>query len=339
MFYSGNYDNLRIQNNTCARREQMGANRYIKLMPDMAVFVRVVETGSFSTAAMELGMTPSAVSRQVSRLEQALSVKLLERTTRKLRLSESGSEAYQRCLEMVNAAKATMEVADKFVALPQGLLRVGMPKAFGKSVVTPLIPGFLERYPQVDVQLILTDRHVDLINDDADLVIRITSQPADGLVARPLMSIDQVLCATPSYLAQHGTPKQPQDLCSHSCLYLGENAGDSDWHFIRQGETTIIKVRGRYVVNHSEARLEGVLQNLGIGCLPYFIVRNALEQGLVKAVLTDWEFVAAYQGTAFIQYLPTRYLAPKMRVFIDYLATHLEADLKPLDRRRLAAGK
>ena len=97
-------------------------------------------------------------------------------------------------------------------------------------------------------------------------------------------------------------------------------------------------MRGRYVVNHSEARLEGVLQNLGIGCLPYFIARAPLEQGLVRAVLTEWEFVAAYQGTAFIQYLPTRYLAPKMRVFIDYLAAHMEADLKPLDRRRLAAG-
>lgn len=317
----------------------MSANRYIKLMPDMAVFVRVVETGSFSAAAQELGMTPSAVSRLVSRLEQALSVRLLERTTRKLRLSESGSEAYQHCQEMVCAARSAMEVADKFVAVPQGLLRVGMPKAFGKAVVSPLIPDFLGKYPQVDVQLILTDRHVDLINDDADLVIRITGRPADGLVARPLMSIDQVLCATPDYLAQYGIPKQPQDLCEHSCLYLGETPGDSDWHFLREGETTIIKVRGRYAVNHSEARLDGVLQHLGIGCLPYFIVRNALERGLVRAILTDWEFIATYQGTAFIQYLPTRFLAPKMRVFIDHLATQLEADLKPLDRRQLTTDK
>ncbi|MEO6920673.1 MAG: LysR family transcriptional regulator [Collimonas sp.] len=316
----------------------MSNHRYIKLMPDMAVFVRVVETGSFSAAALELGMTPSAVSRQVSRLEKALAIRLLERTTRKLRLSESGSETFLRCQDMVSAARAATEVADKFVALPRGLLRVGMPKAFGKSVVAPLIPGFLEKYPQVDVQLILNDRHLNLINDDADLVINITQQPAEGLAARPLMSVDQVLCATPAYLARHGTPRQPQDLCGHSCLSLGENPGDADWRFLRKGEATIVKVSGRYVVNHSGARLEGVLQHLGIGCLPYFTARSALEQGLVKALLSDWEFVSAYQGTAYIQYLPTRYLAPKMRVFIDYLAQHLEADLKPAARQRLATS-
>jgi DNA-binding transcriptional LysR family regulator len=312
----------------------MSNHRYIKLMPDMAVFVRVVETGSFSAAALELGMTPSAVSRQVSRLEQALAVRLLERTTRKLRLSESGSEIFERCRDMVKAARAAMEVADKFVGAPRGLLRVGMPKAFGKSVVAPLIPGFLERYPQVDLQLILNDRQLNLLNDDADLVIYITHQPAEGLAARPLMSVDQVLCATPEYLARHGTPRQPQDLCGHSCLSLGETPSDADWRFLRKGEATIVKVNGRYVVNHSEARLEGVLQHLGIACLPHFTARSALEQGLVTALLTDWEFVSTYQGTAYIQYLPTRYLAPKMRVFIDYLVQHLEGDLKSSERQR-----
>jgi DNA-binding transcriptional LysR family regulator len=301
----------------------MGNNRFIKLMPDMAVFVRVVETGSFSAAALEFGMTPSAVSRQVSRLEQALSVRLLERTTRKLRLSEAGAEAYQDCLKMVAAARAALDVANKFVALPQGLLRVSMPKAFGKTVVSPLMPAFLRQYPEVDVQLILNDRRLDLINDDVDLAIYITDRPPDGVVARALMQIDQVLCATPEYLAEHGTPVHPQELSRHNCVYLGETADDAEWRFRRGAETSTIKVHGRYIANHSEVRLEGVLQHLGIGCLPYFTARSALAEALVVPVLADWEFLAAYQGTAFIQYLPNRYLARKMRVFIDYLVQHL----------------
>lgn len=316
----------------------MSNHRYIKLMPDMAVFVRVVETGSFSAAAAELGMTPSAVSRQVSRLEQALAVRLLERTTRKLRLSESGNEAFQRCQEMVNAAKAAMAVADKFVSVPRGLLRVGMPKAFGKAVVAPLVPGFLQKYPQVDMQLILNDRQLNLLDDDADLVIQITRHPVEGLAARPLMAVEQVLCATPEYLARHGTPRQPHDLCGHSCLSLGETPGDADWRFLRKGEATIVKISGRYVVNHSEARLQGVLQHLGIACLPYFTARNAIEQGLVTVLLSEWEFVSSYQGTAYIQYLPTRYLAPKMRVFIDYLVEHLHPESRQAEQPRLATS-
>ena len=301
------------------------------------MFVRVVETGSFSAAALELGMTPSAISRQVSRLEHALSVRLIERTTRKLRLSESGTETYKRCQEMIGAARAAMAVADKFIAMPQGLLRVGMPKAFGKIMVSPLVPGFLHKYPKVDVQLILTDRNVDLINDDADLVIRITDQPTDGLVARPLMPIDQVLCATPTYLNEHGTPQHPRDLSQHQCLYLGETSGDCDWRFRRPGEGVTVRVHGRYITNHSEVRLNGVLQHLGIGCLPHFVARTAIEQGLITTVLSDWEFVATYQGTAFALYLPTRYLAPKMRIFIDHLVQNLQPDETELQRLPLQA--
>ncbi|WP_225869937.1 LysR family transcriptional regulator [Glaciimonas sp. PCH181] len=303
----------------------MGNNRFIKLLPDMAVFVRVVETGSFSAAALELGLTPSAVSRQVTRLEQSLSVRLLERTTRKLRLSEPGKEAYRDCQKMVAAAKSAMDVAQQFVSLPQGLIRVSMPKAFGKTVISPLMPAFLQQYPEVDVQLILTDRQPDLNNDDVDLAIYMTDNPPDGVVARPLMQVTQVLCATPRYLAEHGTPDHPGALSGHNCIYLGETANDAEWHFRRGGETTTIKVHGRYIANHSGVRLDGILQHLGIGCLPHFTATAALEEGLIVRVLTDWEFLAAYQGTAFLQYLPNRYMALKMRVFIDYLTLHLHS--------------
>jgi len=304
----------------------MRTNQFLHLLAEMATFVRVVDCGSFSAAAAELGMTPSAVSRHITRLERALALRLLERTTRKLRLSEAGAEAYRRCAEMVRAARATMALSGELIAQPQGLLRVSMPKAFGRVVLSPLMPAFLRAYPDVTLQLIVNDRSIDPIRDQVDLVISITERPVEGLAARPLMAVPQVLCASPAYLAERGTPRVPQDLAGHSCLSLGADANDHQWRFRRAGQRASVSVAGRLVVNHSEMRLDGVLQHLGIGCLPQFTARQALADGRVVAVLPDWEFVAAYQGTAYIQYLPTPYLAPTMRVFIDYLVQQLAPD-------------
>lgn len=289
----------------------------------MAVFVRVVECGSFTIAARELGMTPSAASRQVTRLEKALRMRLLERTTRKLKLSEPGVEAFRHCRDMLSAAHDAVGVADRFMEAPHGLVRVSVPKAFGRVVIQPLIPSFLEQYPAVDLQLLVTDRDVDLIDDCVDIAIRVTDTPAPGLVARPLTEVRHVLCATPTYLAAHGVPTHPDDLATHDCLYLGEHPGDNLWHFRRGDDSTTVPVRGRYVVNHSEMRLEGILHHLGIGCLPYFTARAALGDGRVVQVIENWQFIAPYQGTAFALYAPNRFLPPKFRVFIDHLVENL----------------
>ena len=155
----------------------------------MAAFARVVDAGSFSGAARQLGLTPSAVSRQVARLEGVLRVRLLERTTRKLRLTEAGSAAFTRCQALVAAAREVMALSDSQSATPRGLVRVSMPKAFGRQVVHPLMPSFLARYPEVDVQLIITDRTVDLFEESVDLAIRITDAPPPGLAGRPLTTI------------------------------------------------------------------------------------------------------------------------------------------------------
>jgi len=297
----------------------MGTNNPLALLSEMATFVRVVETGSFSAAARQLDLTPSAVSRQVARLEQALSTRLLERTTRKLRLSESGTEAFKRCQEMVHAARSVMDMSGRFGGEAEGLVRVSVPKAVGRFVLHPHMPEFLHRYPKVDVQLILEDRYLDLIDDQVDLAIRITDQPPPGLAGRPLIPIEHLICATNDYLEQHGWPQHPHDLAEHSCIYLGENANDRRWKFRKGAETVTVTVHGRYIANHTEVRLEGVLQHLGIGSLPYFTARRALEAGDIVQVLPDWDFIASYYGTAWILYSPTRYLSPKLRVFIDYL--------------------
>ncbi|MDP2147458.1 MAG: LysR family transcriptional regulator, partial [Pseudomonas sp.] len=181
----------------------MSINLPLPLLGEMAIFVKVVETGSFSEAARQLGASPSAVSRSISRLEQALATRLLQRTTRKLRLSEGGEEVFKRCQEMVSAARSVMEVSGQYTHEAEGLVRVSVPKAVGRFVVHPHMPEFLRRYPKVDVQLILEDRQVDLIDDNVDLSIRITDSPPPGLVGRQLLPIEHLLCATPQYLAAH----------------------------------------------------------------------------------------------------------------------------------------
>ena len=196
----------------------MSINNPLDCLPDMAVFARVVDAGSFSAAARQLGVTPSAVSRQVARLEDVLRVRLLERTTRKLRLTEAGTAAYSRCQAMVAAAREVLALSDTNTATPRGLLRVSMPKAFGRQVVHPLMPAFLRQYPEVDVQLVITDRTVDLFEESIDLAIRITDAPPPGLAGRPLMRIPHFVCASPAYLAERGQPGHPRELAQPSCL-------------------------------------------------------------------------------------------------------------------------
>ncbi|MBC2657035.1 LysR family transcriptional regulator [Pseudomonas sp. MSSRFD41] len=297
----------------------MSINLSLPLLAEMAIFVRVVETGSFSEAARQLGSSPSAVSRSVSRLEKALATRLLQRTTRKLRLSDGGEEVFKRCREMVSAARSVMEISGQFTHEAEGVVRVSVPKAVGRFVVHPHMPEFLRRYPKVDVELLHEDRDVDLIDDHVDLAIRITDRPPPGLIGRQLLRIDHLLCATPQYLAEHGTPGHPQDLRQHSCIYLGETPSDARWKFTQGSKAATVAVRGRYAANHTGVRLDAVLQHLGIGSLPYFTARHALEQGLIVQVLPEWTFLASYHGGAWLLHSPTRYLPPKLRVFIDYL--------------------
>ena len=302
------------------------------LLAEMAVFVQVVESGSFSAAARLLGTSPSATSRSVAKLEQALALQLLHRTTRKLRLSEQGEEAFLRCRSMLDAAHSVMEISGQGAVEPEGLISVSVPKAVGRFVLHPHIPAFLRRYPKVDVRLRLEDRYMDLIDDRVDLALRITDRPSPGLIGRQLMTIEHLLCATPEYLAQHGTPQQPQDLAQHSCIYLGETPNDARWKFRRSGKTVTVNVRGRYAANHTGVRLDAVKQHLGIGSLPYFTARQALGSGEVVQVLPEWDFLSSYHGGLWLLYAPNQHLPPKLRVFIDYLVACLakEPQLKRL---------
>lgn len=304
----------------------MSTNQSISLLQEMAIFVKVVETGSFSETARQLGNTPSAISRAISRLEHALGTRLLQRTTRKLRLSESGKQVYAYCLEMVNAAQAVIDNSGKFNSEPHGTVRISVPKAVGHYLLHPHIPEFLERYPKVDVQMLLEDKLIDFIDDEIDLAIRITNEPSLGLKGRKLIEIDHVIVATAEYLEKNGMPQQPQDLKEHQCIYLGEQASDSKWKFQKENKTTSVSVKGRYSANHTGIRLDAALKHMGIASLPYFVARHALETQALIQVLPDWYFKTYYSGDAWLLYPPTRYLAPKIEVFIHFLAEKLKLE-------------
>ncbi len=272
----------------------------LNLLPDLALFVQIVDRGSFSAVARQNGITPSAVSRSVSRLEREMGCKLLQRTTRKLRLSDAGETIYQHAQQMLEAARQAMDSAGSRQTVAQGKLTLSVPKAVGRFVIHPLMMAFFHRYPQVDVCLRLEDRPLDFIDDGIDLALRITDTPSPGLHGKPLMPIRHVICATEAYLQQHGTPYTPQDLRAHSCISLGETPADARWKFRREGKTETVQTYGRYAANHTAVRLDAVRQHLGIGSLPLFTAREALANGDIVQVLPEWEFISSYSGDLWL---------------------------------------
>jgi DNA-binding transcriptional LysR family regulator len=294
------------------------------LLPDMAVFARVVDAGNFSVAARQLGTTPSTVSRQIKRLEEALATRLLERSTRKVRVTESGAQVVRYCRDMVSAASAAVDAAGQLGGRAQGKVSVSAPTAFAKTVIHPLVPGFLHAYADVDLQLLFSDHEVDPLDADLDLVIRLTQHPPPGLAGRRLGSVRWVLCASQAYLHARGTPAHPRDLVHHDCLYLGETADDNRWRLRRGTQTHSVDVSGRYIANHAGARLEAAMKDFGIAALPEFAATDALQSGALIQVLADWTLEArAYVGSIWLLYPPNRFLPPKVRALIDYLAEHI----------------
>lgn len=289
------------------------------LLPDLATFVSIVEHGNFSTAARIAGATPSAISRCVSRLEKEMGCKLLNRTTRKLALTETGKSVYEHALEMLEAAQQAIDSGSSLQTIAQGKLTLSVPKAVGRFVIHPLIPAFLERYPQIDVCLRLEDRYMDLIDDGVDLALRITNSPSPGLYGKPLMPVSHIICATPEYLRRAGTPQHPQDLLAHSCISLGETPADSRWKFKLQGKTEVIQTHGRYAANHTGVRLDAVKRHVGIGSLPLFTAREALENGEIVQVLPEWNFIGSYSGELWLLWTRNKHMPARMRAMINYL--------------------
>ncbi|PSW21423.1 LysR family transcriptional regulator [Photobacterium sanctipauli] len=301
----------------------MDTNKLIALMPELAAFKIVVDEGSFTAAAKKLGVTPSALSKQLSKLEHTLSTKLLERTTRKLVITESGKGIYNQCSALLEATKQIVEFTSSEHEIPSGSLTVAAPKAFLSIVLQPLVKPFLDKYPDIELKLKASDGEIDLISEGIDIVFRLTEKPSEGQVLKLMGKVSLTLCASPNYLANRGIPIHPNDLTKHDCLYLGETATDHIWDFEKGDENHTIAVKGRYAVNHSQMRLRGVLDDLGIGIFPDFVIKQALADGSVTQVLSDWTIRGNYHGDIALQYAQTKFMPARLRVFIDYVEEHL----------------
>jgi DNA-binding transcriptional LysR family regulator len=301
----------------------MDTNKLIPLLSDMAIFVTVVELGNFSKAAKKLGVTPSAVSRQISRLEDALGIKLLQRTTRQLALTESGTITFDYCKQMIESADKAVNASRSTTSTVSGLLRVAAPRSLANKVLRPFFVEFLKCYPDIQLHLKVTDRILDPIHDGVDFLIHINDKPIEALVNVKIGRVEQVLCASPDFLKKHTLPTHPDDLKYLACICLGENMADNRWRFSSKNQHTTIQVTGSYLLNHSEMRRDAIEQGLGIGPLPDYIAQQEIETGKLIPLLEDWQLQGNYQGDICLQYVQSKYMPNKNRVFIDFMKQKL----------------
>jgi DNA-binding transcriptional LysR family regulator len=287
---------------------------------DIWAFVRVVETGSFSEAARQMGTTKASISKQVARLEKTLHAKLLNRSTRKLGLTEAGAAIFQNALRMLEEARALEATAAGLQAGPGGTLRVSASLAFGNTYLGGLLPEFMERYPDIRVVLSMTDRYVDLVEENIDVALRMAPR-IDMLsaVARPIAPINYVLAASRGYLEKYGMPASVEELATHRCLTFGSTGAPVTWQFERGEEKESVKVNSAMCANSSPALRLAMLRGGGIALLPTYVVGEDIRKGEAVRVLPEVAPVGAFGDRLYAVYLENRFLPPKVRVFIDYL--------------------
>ena len=286
----------------------------------LAVFARVVEAGSFAEAARRLSSSRSVVSKAVAKLEVALGARLLNRTTRHLSLTEIGAAVAEHGRRIVEEAADAENLVASLTSEPRGVLRINASVAFGTLHVAPALAEFLPQYPKIKVDLTISDRWVDLAEEGYDLLIQVTGQPQEHLVARNLAPVRRQLCATPTYFLQRGIPKSPMDLMDHNCLDYTRSGEQGRWLFNGPAGEISVPVNGPLHVDDDEALSQAVLGGLGMGLLPTFIVGKALQCGRLQAVLSEYIPVERH---VYAMYLPTPHLPSKVRVFIDFLVAHI----------------
>jgi DNA-binding transcriptional LysR family regulator len=283
---------------------------------DLRVFVRVMDRGSFSSAARDLGLTPSAVSKLVSRLEDRLGVRLLERTTRRLALTPEGEAFLARARRIVaDIEEAEAEVASVRAA-PRGRLHINSGTAFGLHQLAPALADFLARYPEVDIELSITDRLVDLIDEQADIAVRSGHIPRGPFTQRRIADLERVICAAPDYLQRRGTPRTAADLKDHDCIVVA-GPGLNRWPFKTRGGIDVIDVRARVSTDDAEAALRLAIEGAGITRLSDVIVGGPLQAGELVPLLTDSHHVEPFPLAAI--YPAGRQRLPRVAVFIDFL--------------------
>jgi DNA-binding transcriptional LysR family regulator len=289
---------------------------------DLAIFVAVIDAGSFTAAAARLELSKSMVSKCVNRLEAALGARLLHRTTRRLRLTEAGTALYETSHNALSAIEDAQLAVSNLQGTPRGVLKVSASLAFGTVVLPPVVRQLEREHAGLSVELLLDDRHVDLVREGVDVALRITGEPPDsGMVYRRLGPNRQVVCAAPDYIEKHGAPASPQDLAAHECIAHLQRSTPRLWHFTTPtGGKVSVKINGRTAVTNALAVRACALQGLGIIELNSYIVGSDISSGRLVRLLEGYK---PGELSVYAVFPQRRFLAPKVRVFIDALLARM----------------
>ena len=290
-------------------------------LDEAVAFIAVVERGSFTGAGEALQRDASVVSRRVTALEQRLGVRLLQRTTRQVHVTEAGTTLYQR----LRAAAAAMQEAERAAsaagAAAHGLLRLSLPGTFGRLWIAPLLPQFLAAHPGVRIEASYTDRNVDIVGEGYDAAIRIGELPDSSLIARRLAPHRRLLCAAPRYLRMHGIPAQPEDLARHACLGFSRIASHPEWRLNRGGEIRGVRIAGPLVADDNHSLLIAARAGLGIMLSADWLTVPELRSGELVPVLPQWS--GEGQGAIHLLHPSARFVPGKTRAFVDWIAARL----------------
>ncbi|MDG9886003.1 LysR family transcriptional regulator [Pseudomonas putida CSV86] len=288
---------------------------------DMRIFAQVMESGSFTAAADKLGLSKQFVSRRLMALEERLGVRLLNRSTRRLDPTPLGQSYYESSLRLLNEVEQVEQGIAGQTSEPRGTVRVSAPLSFAVAHLGCLLPEFLQRYPQVSVEVDLSDRSVDLLGEGYDLALRIGVLEDSTLIARRLAAIDRVYCASPEYLERKGTPSRPDDLVNHECLPYGHGR-QVQWRFLEQGKLRMVTVCGRMRANNGELLRDAAVKGMGITYLPTFIVGEALATGQLVPVLEDFVTEPLQLSAVYPQH---RQSARPVQALIEFMRERLSA--------------
>jgi DNA-binding transcriptional LysR family regulator len=282
----------------------------------MLIFARVVEAKGFSEAARRIGVSKSGVSKAVAKLERSLGVRLLNRSTRGLSLTEVGAAFYQHCTRVADEAAQAAEAVSQLQSGSHGVLRLTAPVAFGRLHVAPAVADYLARHPGLAIDMTVTDRVVDLVDEGYDLAIRIAREPGQHLVAREFAPVRRVVCATPGYFERRGRPATLQALQRHNCLHYTRFGSRSEWRLRGAQGEIVVPIKGSLRIDDDDALSQAVLGGLGIALLPTFIIGRELQAGRLEAVLSDY---VPLERRIYAVHLPNQHLPPKVRAFIEFV--------------------
>jgi DNA-binding transcriptional LysR family regulator len=297
----------------------------MQILTDIAVFVAVVKADSFTRAAQDLGLSRAVVSKYISRLEQQLGVRLLNRTTRRLSLTEAGDHFFRQCETAIRQMENAMSDIHALQDTPKGHLRISAPSSFGVMHLAPLIPHLQQQYPDLKIDLTIEDHQIDIVETGIDVAIRIADMPDSTLIARRIAQCRYVACASPEYLAHHGRPEIPEDLRKHNCLLFQFWNTPAQWHFLNKEQQFVgVRVGNEISCNNSLALREMLLAGAGVTMAPTFLIANDIVNGRVEIVLHDYSIKPL---TIYAVYPHRQYLAAKVRAFLEYLSTHIEPDM------------